>query len=76
MEWFYDSGTAQLYYVHNATGMPPDSLEFEAVTTKGQTAFYMSMTFSVYLSMQIFFEGGVSTVFHMCVYNRACPQSC
>ena len=36
MEWFYDSGTAQLYYIHNATGMPPETLEFEAVTTKGQ----------------------------------------
>ncbi len=36
MEWFYDSTTAQLYYIHNATGMPPENLNFEAVTTKGQ----------------------------------------
>jgi hypothetical protein len=28
------SATAKLYYVNNATGMPPASLEFEAVTTK------------------------------------------
>ena len=35
MEWFYDSTTAKLYYIHNATGMPPESLEFEAVTAKG-----------------------------------------
>eukprot|EP01043_Picozoa_sp_COSAG02_P050530 COSAG02_NODE_5202_length_4546_cov_1.544862_4_plen_64_part_00 len=36
MEWFYDITTAQLYSIHNATGMPPENLNFEAVTTKGQ----------------------------------------
>lgn len=34
MEWFYDQRTAQLYFVHNATGAPPASLEFEVVMTK------------------------------------------
>ena len=48
MEWFYDSGTAQLYYVHNATGMPPPDLEFEAVTTKGPKHFADDLAFGLH----------------------------
>jgi hypothetical protein len=35
-EWFYDTTTAKLYYIHNASVVEPPSasLEFEAVTTK------------------------------------------
>lgn len=34
MEWFYDAGTAKLYYVHNSTGPPSPDTVFEVVMTK------------------------------------------